>query len=480
MGRFAAREARDVLNAAGIASLDTPTAAADAIRFLTQWAQLQAKLQRVPESRGKLHVDPEAARQVLMRVGAEGRSMLTEPEAKAVIAAYGIHVPATRTVATVEEVGAAAAGILTSGQEVVVKLLSRSITHKSDIGGVVLGLVSPEAAATAARQIHERVAAIGQEGAIDGFSVQEMVQRPRAEELIVGVSSDPVFGPVLMFGSGGVSVEVVRDTTMELLPVDDVLAADMIDRTRVGALLSGYRDRAPADRAAIVAVLKAVSQLLIDFPAITAIDINPLLADADGAIALDARIEIDPSRLKEPGPNPSMAIRPYPSGWERVFENKGRAFRMRPIRPVDAELYPQFLKRITPEDMRRRFLIPTRQLSAEMIVRLTQLDYDRDIAFIALTEPEGALAGIVRYSADPDHTRAEFGILVRSDLQGIGLGAGLMRCLVDYARQDGVGALEGQVLRENGTMLALCRELGFTMHADPEQPSMMLVRLPLA
>src|SRR5690606_16586499 len=236
---------------------------------------------------------------------------------------------------------------------------------------------------------------------IDGFSVQEMVQRPRAEELIVGVSSDPVFGPVLMFGSGGVSVEVVRDTTMELLPVDDVLAADMIDRTRVGALLSGYRDRAPADRAAIVAVLKAVSQLLIDFPAITAIDINPLLADADGAIALDARIEIDPSRLKEPGPNPSMAIRPYPSGWERVFENKGRAFRMRPIRPVDAELYPQFLKRITPEDMRRRFLIPTRQLSAEMIVRLTQLDYDRDIAFIALTEPEGALAGIVRYSADP-------------------------------------------------------------------------------
>src|SRR5690606_40293069 len=149
------------------------------------------------------------------------------------------------------------------------------------------------------------------------------------------------------------------------------------------------RVRASADRAAIVAVLKEVSQLLIHLTTITAIDIKPLLADSDGAIARDARNEIAPTRLEEPGPNPSMAIRPYPSGWERVFERRGRAFRMRPIRPVDAELYPQFLKRITPEDMRRRFLIPTRQLSAEMIVRLTQLDYDRDIAFIALTEPEG-------------------------------------------------------------------------------------------
>ncbi|HEV7275925.1 MAG TPA: bifunctional acetate--CoA ligase family protein/GNAT family N-acetyltransferase [Devosiaceae bacterium] len=479
LGAFAAREARDILNAAGIASLDTPTRAADAIRLLTQWAQLQAKLQRVPESHGKLRVDPDAARQIMERAGAEGRSMLTEPEAKGVLAAYGVAVPGARTVDSVAGVAAAAADILSSSRQVAVKLLSRSITHKSDIGGVVLGLGSPEAAQAAAQQIHDRVAATGQEAAIDGFSVQEMVRRPRAQDLIIGVSSDPVFGPVLMFGSGGVAVEVVRDTTMELLPVDDVLAADMIDRTRVGALLAGYRDRPPADRAAIVAALKAVSQLLIDFPAITAIDINPLLADTDGVVALDARIEIDSSRLAVPGPNPAMAILPYPSGWERLLEVGGQAFRIRPIRPVDAELYPQFLKRITPEDMRRRFLIPTRNLSADLIVRLTQLDYDRDIAFIALAEPEGELAGIVRYSADPDHVRAEFGILVRSDLQGIGLGSGLMRCLIDYARQNQVAVLEGQVLRDNSAMLSLCRELGFTITSDPEQPTVMLVRLPL-
>jgi acetyltransferase len=175
-----------------------------------------------------------------------------------------------------------------------------------------------------------------------------------------------------------------------------------------------------------------------------------------------------------------MAIRPYPSGWETSFETGERQFLIRPIRPVDVELYPRFLERVTPEDMRRRFLVPTRRLSNEVMVRLTQLDYDRDIAFIALSQPAGELAGIVRYSADPDHARAEFGILVRSDLQHMGLGTVLMQRLIEYARHNDVGALEGQILRENSAMVALCRALGFSILSDPQQPAMVLARLQLA
>ena len=175
---------------------------------------------------------------------------------------------------------------------VAVKMLSGTLTHKSDLGGVVLNLASATDAQAAAQAIAQRLATLGVAEQLEGFSVQQMISRPLAEELLVGLTTDPVFGPVLMFGAGGVSVEVVRDTTMELLPVDDSLADDMIARTRISALLAGYRDRPPADRHAIVSALKAVSQLVLDFPQIVAIDINPLLADADGAIALDARIEL--------------------------------------------------------------------------------------------------------------------------------------------------------------------------------------------
>jgi acetyltransferase len=282
-----------------------------------------------------------------------------------------------------------------------------------------------------------------------------------------------------MFGAGGIAVEVMRDTTMELLPVDDVLADDMIDRVRIGALLAGFRNRPAANRGAIVLALKGVSQMLIDLPQITALDINPLLADAAGVIALDARIEIDPKRQAIEPPNPALSIRPYPAAWTAQLELAGGTFDIRPIRPVDADLYPRFLQNVTPEDLRLRFLVPTSGLSSEALIRLTQLDYDREIAFIALTRPGSELAGVVRYAADPDGRHAEFGLLVRSDLQGKGLGTALLKHLVAYARSRGIAELSGTVLGENQRMLALCRALGFTMSVSPADPSHRQVRLPI-
>ena len=478
LGKHAAEAARAVLQQANVASFDTPAQAAEAVALLTRWSVLQRNLERVPESQGEIAVDNGRVRAVIAAAAAEGRTLLTEDEAKAVIAAYGIPVPETILAATVDEVAAAAERLLGAAPAVVVKVRSKTISHKSDIGGVVLDIRDADGARKAAAGIIARVAKIPG-GKLDGFTVQPMIRRPRAEELIAGISSDPIFGPTILFGAGGVSVEVVKDTATGLAPLDEVLAGALIDRTRVSRLLAGYRDRPPADRAAIQRALLGLSQLVVDFPAIVAVDVNPLLADADGVIALDARVEIDPARIGEPAPNRSLAVRPYPSGWVKTVAAGGTDYTLRPIRPVDAALYPAFLDRVDPEDMRLRFLVAMKNIPPDLLIRLTQLDYDRDIAFVAL-EPSGDLAGIVRYAAGPERETAEFGILVRSDIKGHGLGSALLRHLVDYARAEGVGRLEGLVLTENTRMLALCRELGFEIAADPSDPVRLRATLPLA
>ena len=227
---------------------------------------------------------------------------MTKPEAKAAIAAYGIAVPETAIALTPQDAAKAAKRLLTNSDAVVIKLLSKAIAHKSDIGGVLLNIATPEAAEDAANAIARRVRERAPGALIDGYAVQPMVVRRRAQEVILGVNRDPIFGPVLLFGAGGIAVEVIDDTAIALPPLDDVLAGDLIECTRIGRLLSGFRNCPPADRKAIVAALKAVSQMIVDFPAIISMDINPLLADADGAIALDARIEIDVSAIEQRAP----------------------------------------------------------------------------------------------------------------------------------------------------------------------------------
>jgi acetyltransferase len=361
------------------------------------------------------------------------------------------------------EVESAAARLLTANASVVVKMVSKRITHKSDTGGVVLNLTWAGEARQAAIAVRTRFAAAYPDLALDGFTVQPMVRRSHARELIAGLTTDPTFGPVVVFGAGGTAVEVVDDTAVGLAPLDAVLAEDIVSRTRISRLLAAYRDVPAADQGAVTRVLIALSQLAVSVPAIRSIDINPLLASAEGVIALDARIEIDPEKLNVPAPNPSLILSPYPWSEQSSVTVGGKSFTVRPIRPADAALYPLFLERTDPEDMRRRFLSPTPTIPPPMLTRLTQLDYDRDIAFVALEQPLGELAGIVRYGADPDRRAAEYGVLVRSDLKGRGLGRLLMQKLIGYARQQGLGELFGTVLADNEPMLRLCRELGFAI-----------------
>lgn len=479
LGDHSARAARAILQKAGIASFNTPDDAVAAHDFMSKWSRAQAALARVPETRSEdVSGQRAVVGDILHKVAADGRAMLDEPEAKAVVAAYGVPVPETVVAADLDAVEKAAARMLKQGGRLVVKVLSHRVSHKSDVGGVVLNIRSPTEARAAAYGIAQRFAEFLPGQAPEGYAVQPMVERPRAVETIVGVARDPVFGPVIMFGAGGTAVEVLRDTAMALPPLDDLLGRDLVARTRIGRLLAGYRDVPPADIAALVDALIGVSQLVVDFPAISSIDINPLLADAGGIVALDARVAIDAARVGESGPNPDLPIRPYPADWMRTITvDRRHRFDVRPIKPVDIRLYPPFFEHVTPEDLRLRFLSPRRHFTEEMLKRLTQIDYEREMAFVATPEGRDEMAAIARLAADPDRETAEFGLLVRSDLQGHGLGRELLKLLVEYATAEGIGRIEGHVLAENRKMLALCRELGFAIARMPDEPGVTLVTI---
>ncbi len=470
LGEHSAREGRQILHNAGVASYATPADTARAVSYLSDWSRAQEALMRVPSSRSEdAPSDREAVLEIFRTVAREGRRMLTEPEAKTVAGAYGIPVPETIVAKTPEEARQAARKLLKEWDGIVVKLLSKAISHKSDIGGVILDIDSEEAAFEAAATIRERVGKKSPGADIEGYAVQPMVVRRHAQELILGMSRDPIFGPVVLFGAGGTAVEIMDDTAIALPPLDDVLAGDLIERTRVGRLLKGYRDRKPADLAAIASALNGLSQLIVDFPCVVSLDINPLLADPRGVIALDARVEIDPDRVEEAGPNPDLAIRPYPSEWEQGFSAGGMDFLIRPVKPADIALYPEFLAKVSPDDIRFRFLAPRKRFPDEMLKRLTQLDYERDMALVAIRQDTGELAGIGRLSSDPDKSSAEYALLVRTDLQGHGLGFALLRRIIDYARSEGIQRVEGIVLSENRKMLGMCRDFGFKLQRHPQE-----------
>ena len=483
LGEHDAGPARARLRSAGIATYDTPADAIQSLTYLTGYSAAQrALLQTPPALPADFAVDAATARALFANVAAEGRNTLTEPEAKTALACFGIPVVETLVARKIEEVEALAGSVLGKSEAVAVKLLSRDVTHKSDVGGVVLGLRSAAAATQAARAIRERLAAKAPKARIDGFTVQAMVDRPKnAHELIIGVSEDSLFGPTILFGAGGTAVEVVADTAIALPPLDMKLALDLIGQTRIARLLGGYRSRAPADVDAVALALVRVSQMVIDCPEIAGLDINPLLADGDGVIALDARIVIDPKRIGARTPNERLSIRPYPSAWEQDARTaSGREVTLRPIRPEDAHLYPDFIAKLENRDIRLRLLAPRKTFSDDFLARLTQIDYAREMAFVAIDPESGALAGVARLAADPDYTRAEYAVIVRSDLKAQGIGWSLMEHLIAYARADGLQRLEGTVLAENVGMLEMCRELGFAIARDPEDPGACQVRIELA
>ncbi len=468
LGDAAVAEARAIFHGAGIPTYDTPEEAVRAFALLQTYRRNQAQLIEAPPALPADAPGPDfgRVRAIVATALATGRDWLSEPEAKALLAAAGIPVVSTRVVDPTPEAAAAAAEAI--GFPVALKILSPQISHKSDVGGVVLDLADAAALEAAVAAMRERVALAAPHAVIEGYTVQSMVRRPQALELIVGASVDPLFGPVILFGAGGTAVEVVADRAVALPPLNVPLARALVARTRVARLLAGWRDVPPADEAALLGVLAAVSQLLAAVPQIAELDINPLLADAAGVIALDARVRLSAAA---PGGAANFAIRPYPAELTETLHWQGRALTLRPIRPEDEAQHLAFLTRLDPVDLRMRIFYSRRSIERSELARLTQIDYEREMAFVATAAAPGGgeeTLGVVRATADPDNVDAEFGIVVRSDLKGAGLGEVLMRKLIAYLRQRGTRRLVATVLHENLRMLELARGLGFAF--DAEQP----------
>ena len=468
LGDGSVAAARRLFEEAGVADFETPEDALQACAMLATYRHNQSMLLEAPSVGAYGAPDKDAARTIVSTALAAGRETLDEVESKQLLAAYGI--PTVRTArvkATADDAVAAARDI---GYPVALKILSPDLSHKSDAGGVLLDIVDEPALRAATRQMLACVGALRPDARIEGFSVQAMARRPHAQELIVGASVDSVFGPVLMFGHGGTAVEVIADRAIALPPLNRVLARDLVSRTRVARLLQGYRGRAPADVDAVCDVLVALSQMQADLPQLAELDINPLLADADGVLALDARVRL--SRTPVAGAE-RFAIRPFPDELTERVDWQGRTVTMRAIRPEDEPLHRAFIAQVAPADLRLRFFSSRRELPRTELARLVQIDYAREMAFIALdTAPDGVqeTLGVVRAVCDPDDVEAEFALLVRTDVQGRRLGTMLMSKMVRYLRSRGVRRMSGDVLRENAAMHALLLGLGFELDSHTREP----------
>jgi acetyltransferase len=457
--------------------------AVEGFMHLVRYREAQEALMATPPSLPQdFTPDLETARGVVRKALQAGSTWLDPIEIAQVLSAYGIPIAPVALARDPAEAAKAAEPLLADGGTVVVKILAPDIVHKSEVGGVRLNLTSTRAVADAAADILGRAKAAKPDARITGVTIHPMILRPKARELIAGLADDPTFGPVIVFGAGGTAVEVISDKALALPPLDLKLAHDLIARTRIARVLKAYRDVPAADESGIALVLVKLAQLAADIPEIRELDLNPLIADHTGVIVVDARVAIGPAAPGKYGSrgHPRFAVRPYPKELEKhVALRDGASIFVRPIRPEDEQLYERFFAGVTEHDLRLRFFSPVKTSSHAFVVRFTQIDYARAMAFVAIEEGTGDMLGVVRLHANATYDSGEYAILVRSDLKGRGLGWLLMQTIIGYARAEGLRTIEGQVLRENTTMISMCRDLGFSVQMDPDEMGVCIVKLPI-
>jgi acetyltransferase len=457
IGEQTAHTARAELTTARIPTYEAPEHAVRAFMHRVDYQRNQELLRETPPSLPDMQIDRGAVAATFAAADAARREWLTPAEVRTVLDAYGVPMVKAVTVATPADAGRE--GERLAGP-VALKIVSRDLVHKSDVGGVALDLVGGAVVEHAAEVMLARVHEAAPQARLEGFTVEPMLSARSRLELIVGASSRGDFGPMLLFGEGGSAVEVVADTTLELPPLDATLARRMLERTQVYRKMQGFRNVPAVAIDAVVLVLTRISQLVADWPRIAEFEVNPLLASAEGCTGLDARI-----RLAAPDADARLAICPYPRELEReVSVADGRTFLLRPIRPEDEPALVRGFSRLSEDAVRSRFFAPMKNLPHLTAARFTQIDYDREMAFVVAGKGAAGAAelhAVVRLVADPDNARAEFAIVVERALTGLGLGMLMLSHAIEYARQRGIGELYGDVLEDNTVMRGLCRSLGF-------------------
>jgi acetyltransferase len=466
MGETTGEPQRRMLAAAGVAEFPSPEAAVRGFLHLVQDRRNRAAARELPP-RAVLQIAPDrdAVRRAFRDAHATGGSMLAQAAAMAVLAAYGIPVVPSRPAATAEAAVDAARAL---GFPAVLKRRRAGRPDAASRNDLALDLRDAVQVRAAAALMLERS---GDEGG-RGLLVQQQIGRAR--ELLVRLSDDAEFGPIIGFGQGGTAAELVREVALDLPPLNLPLAHALIARAPVAATLGPLRDHPPANEEALADTLVRVSQLVVDFPEIAEMVINPLFADAE-VLAADAWI-----RLRAPADPPGhLAIPPYPAELAHRYESQGQNFTIRPIRPEDAAAHGEMFRRLTPDDIRFRFFSAVREMSAEQVVRLTQIDYEREMAFIAVADSTGETVGVARLVRDMGGAEAEFAVLVQPDMKGRGIGRHLLERLVAWGRTEGIGEIVGQVLADNHPMLDFCRRLGFSVHRKRGEEDLVEARLRL-
>ncbi|MEQ1528473.1 MAG: GNAT family N-acetyltransferase [Methylococcales bacterium] len=464
------QEGRELFDNSKVAHFTTPEVAVDAFSFLAKYTRNQILLKQIPSPSNELAVpDVTGARLIIERVLSEGRQVLTTQESKAILAAFHIPVNQTIKVANAKDAMIAAE---TLGFPVVLKINMAEFSHKSDIGGVRLNIASVQEVSkhfaemeAAVRQNHPEITEVG-------MTIEPMFKSQSGRELMIGVVRDPVFGPAISFGLGGTLVEILQDNAVALPPLNAYMIEQMIASTKAAKYLKAFRQLPPANMKALIDVLLNVSTMVSELPEILELDINPLIVDAHGVMAVDARIKAHSSHQLTAYAH--MAIHPYPH--ELISHHQlrnGVNITIRPIRPEDAVMESDFVHRLSERSKYFRFMQALHELTPEMLVRFTQIDYDREMAFVAVTDDQGLPneLGVGRYVMNPDGHSVEFALVVTDDCQCLGIGSKLMTTLIQTAKAKGISYFEGEVLLENKPMLALMKKLGFSeeMHADDRE-----------
>ncbi len=474
-GGASVQPARLMLDQARIAQFLSAENAVDAIGFLETFARNQSLLRQVPEQSVDGYVPNMADAQAMFEhVWADGRTTLYAHEARQLLTAFGIAMSDT-TVARTPSEAVRLAEIV--GYPVVLKVVSPDIAHKSEAGGVQLDLRNARAVRKAAKGIFESVAERLPDAHVLGLTVQPYVRQRGQRELYLGLANDPTFGVVIGFGAGGIAVERQDDVAFELPPINDVLIANLISRTRVSRMLDAYGNVPAIDRAALITMMLRFSTLACACPEIAACDLNPIIAHERGAVAVDAHIVLrkraEVAARKKLGRYGHLAVYPYPRELEEIITIKdGEQLLVRPIQPEDAERERAFVSRLSPETLYFRFMMPVRELPQAMIERFTQIDYGRELALVGIVgEPgEDKIVGVARITPTTIPDRCEFAIVVEEVMQGTGLARALMQRIIEAARQRGYREIEGVVLRENPRMLKFCESMGFTIMPNPDDP----------
>ena len=479
MGGATIEAGRQVLREAVVPNYRTPDTAVECIASLAAHYENQQLLLEVPAPLS--HTKPpdvDSARAIIERVLESGRTLLTAAESKSVLAAFHIPILPSAFASTRGEALIAAEAL---GFPVALKISSPHITHKSDVGGVKLDLRSSAELLAAYDEMLAMVGRMAPNARIEGVFVEPMSMRGAARELMVGVATDAVFGPSISFGLGGVMVEAIGGHATALPPLNRRLIRDLLERARGAQILESFRGKPPVDRPALESALLRVSELVCELPWVVEMDINPLFADENNVSVVDARIVVR-SFVPAAKPYAHMAIHPYPAALEReVALADGARILVRPIRPEDATLERDFVARLSDESRYMRFMQALHELTPEMLSRFTQIDYDREMALIALVGNDGneTQIGVARYVTLADGETCEFAVVVADEWRGRGVASALFRDLVDVARHRRLIRMEGIVLAQNRGMLEFARNAGFGIEPDPDDRTVVRIRFDL-